>query len=344
LQPVQLGFAQGGTPPAVEGQQVFTIGSPLNQRKIMTTGIVSKVEPTVIISDININHGNSGGPLFTTAGQVVGITTFGDFTSQGGPGISGIVRIDEAKDSIADAKKLLAMPPPAEATLPVEPVAAFPLEGLKDSLTARPVKPNDYHLSVGDFDVTLITPVLTYGVRYAVEQAALAEKQKRNKKAGSVETPVDLFAEFKNWAEYVGEFRAVLIVDARPKLVEGVMSGINRGLAASQGYYGGPARMHFKTDFRAMKLLCGDQEVTPIHPGKVEHRASVSNAAVRVNDVTSEGFYTFGADAVNPACGTVTLRLFSEKEPNKFEDKVLAPKLVQKLWDDFAVYRARAAK
>jgi hypothetical protein len=155
---------------------------------------------------------------------------------------------------------------------------------------------------------------------------------------------VDLFAGFKNWAEYVGEFRAVLIIDARPKLVEGVMSGISRGLAQSQGYYGGPAKLHFKTDFRAMTLLCGDREVTPIHPGKVEHRASVSNTAVRVNDVTYEGLYTFGADAVNPACGKVTLRLFSEKEPDRYEEKVLSPKLVQKLWDDFSAYRARIPK
>src|SRR5262249_20972417 len=30
-------------PSAVEGERVFTIGSPLNQRKIMTTGIVSRI-------------------------------------------------------------------------------------------------------------------------------------------------------------------------------------------------------------------------------------------------------------------------------------------------------------
>jgi len=102
--------------------------------------------------------------------------------------------------------------------------------------------------------------------------------------------------------------------------------------------------MHFKTDFRAMKLLCGEREVTPIHPGKVEHRVSVSNAAVRVNDLTYEGFYTFAADAVDPTCGVVTLMLFSEKEPNKSEVKVLSPKLVQKLWDDFAAYRARSPR
>ena len=65
-------------PLVVEGERVFTIGSPLHQTKILTTGIVSKLEAHAILSDININHGNSGGPLFNSVGSVVGITTFHD--------------------------------------------------------------------------------------------------------------------------------------------------------------------------------------------------------------------------------------------------------------------------
>ncbi len=72
-------------PTLVEGERVFTIGSPLSQRKILTTGIASKVEARAIISDININPGNSGGPLFNSLGFVVGLTTFGE-QRRHGPG------------------------------------------------------------------------------------------------------------------------------------------------------------------------------------------------------------------------------------------------------------------
>ncbi|HKQ51948.1 MAG TPA: trypsin-like peptidase domain-containing protein, partial [Pyrinomonadaceae bacterium] len=47
----------------IEGERIFAIGSPLSQDKILTTGVVSKVEKRAILSDVNINPGNSGGPL-----------------------------------------------------------------------------------------------------------------------------------------------------------------------------------------------------------------------------------------------------------------------------------------
>jgi S1-C subfamily serine protease len=58
--------ARPGQGLAVEGERVFTIGSPLGLKKIIASGIVSRVEARAIISDVNINHGNSGGPLFNS--------------------------------------------------------------------------------------------------------------------------------------------------------------------------------------------------------------------------------------------------------------------------------------
>jgi len=61
----------------VVGERVFTIGCPLGREKVLTTGVVSKVETKAITSDININPGNSGGPLFNLRGEATGITRAG---------------------------------------------------------------------------------------------------------------------------------------------------------------------------------------------------------------------------------------------------------------------------
>ncbi|HLM69168.1 MAG TPA: trypsin-like peptidase domain-containing protein, partial [Longimicrobium sp.] len=76
-------------PLAITGERILAIGSPLNQAGVLTLGIVSRLEERAIISDVNINHGSSGGPMLNAEGEVIGINTFGDMSSQGGPGISG---------------------------------------------------------------------------------------------------------------------------------------------------------------------------------------------------------------------------------------------------------------
>src|SRR5713226_1569398 len=131
-----IAIPEGDHEIAVEGERVFTIGSPLNQMKILTSGIVSKVEERAIISDININPGNSGGPLFSSIGQVIGITTFGE-QDRSGPGISGIVRIEQSSRSVEQArKKMRDVSMPDARLLPVEPTDSYPLDTLKESIQA----------------------------------------------------------------------------------------------------------------------------------------------------------------------------------------------------------------
>src|SRR5204862_7288735 len=135
--------------------------SPISLDKIINTGIVSKVEPHTIMSDINISPGNSGGPLFNAAGQVIGLTTFGT-RGEGGPGVSGIVRIEEALALLDQNRTNAKGTAPPGALLPVEPLTPSPIEGLKEAFRAGKYDSRPYYFAAGDFNIALSTPPLEY--------------------------------------------------------------------------------------------------------------------------------------------------------------------------------------
>jgi serine protease Do len=70
------------------GQPVFAIGNPLGLEQTMSQGVVSTTQRSFdglsyIQTDAAVNPGNSGGPLFNTRGEVVGITNMGIMALQG---------------------------------------------------------------------------------------------------------------------------------------------------------------------------------------------------------------------------------------------------------------------
>ena len=69
-----------------------------------------------------------------------------------------------------------------------------------------------------------------------------------------------------------------------------------------------------------------------MHPFKLEQRISDSEAIY-------EGLYVFDPGALGPQCGSVKLVLFSEKEPEKAETRVIDQAVVEQVWQDFAPYR-----
>jgi S1-C subfamily serine protease len=109
LRPVPLGDSA-----AVRvGEPVAAIGSPFLEAGSLSVGVVSAINrslssgtgfaiPGAIQTDAAINHGNSGGPLFDAAGQVVGINAQIQTTSGGGEGVGFAVPIDLAKRSLQE--------------------------------------------------------------------------------------------------------------------------------------------------------------------------------------------------------------------------------------------------
>ncbi|HSZ21084.1 MAG TPA: S1C family serine protease [Candidatus Acidoferrum sp.] len=337
-----IATAAAGREIALEGERVFTIGSPLGLKKIITSGIVSKVEARAIISDVNINHGNSGGPLFNSLGEIIGITTF-LVPGGNGPGVTGVVRIDQTLPVLAQArKKMKDAALPGARLLPVEPGDPYPLDSLKEMSSPAKFDARPYIFKVGGFDVALGTPVLEYELQSEVGRRAAQEKGKRTKnRDDSPQNSFEPLRDLHEWAEYTGEFKPVLLVQAAPQLRETFMSVLGREIAPSIEPFGTIApRFKFRTDFYKMKLLCGAREIEPIQPGKAATVVNAHNSFVNVTDATYVGIYSYPPDAITPSCGKVTLQLYSEKEPDKSESKDLNQKSIDRVWNDFRPYLA----
>jgi S1-C subfamily serine protease len=61
----------------VQGSEVIVFGHPEGLEFSVTRGIVSALRDNLFIqTDAAINHGNSGGPLISRTGQIIGINTF----------------------------------------------------------------------------------------------------------------------------------------------------------------------------------------------------------------------------------------------------------------------------
>jgi len=289
------------------GQRVFTIGNPLGRDKVLTTGIISKIEKDSLNSDLNINPGNSGGPLFTLDGQVVGITTSLLRT------LASIVPVEFVRPQVEQARKNIAgEAPPSPVLLPVVPADFFPADALRNLLKEEKLDTRSYFFDAGEFQVGFFTPPLTYYFRHEQEMAAARKAAKRS--SGDAATPKPPASALEDAQDY----RPILVVRVRPK-------------------YSAMFKVRFKNGFVRMRLLCGGKEVTPILPGREEF--DLYDQRERKVDTTYQGAYEYLPGAVSPTCGALLLEIYSEKNPNTPETRAVDPATIQRVWADFEPFR-----
>ena len=94
------------------GEWVAAIGSPYGLERSITAGIVSAVGRTLpeesfvpfIQTDVAVNPGNSGGPLFNMRGEVVGVNSIIYSDTGGYQGLSFAIPIDVAMEVVAQLR------------------------------------------------------------------------------------------------------------------------------------------------------------------------------------------------------------------------------------------------
>ena len=333
-------------PSVVEGEHVFTIGSPQHQEKILTSGIVSKIEARAIISDININDGNSGGPLFNSLGEIVGLTTFQvRDKKEDGPGIAGIVRIEEAVPTVAKARELAAVKGlPSAELMPNVPDGTFPVETIKAALSKKDFPIKEYIADVKDYEIKFMTPVYKFYEIHRDRMESLKLRDKRNKDNGAVDAG-DKFRDLRYWTEYAGELRPVVDVLALPEVTaSGKSIFLNIASSATTGY-AVPLDYKYKADFYQMKLLCDGREVTPISRNKIELNKSMQSYFKNKMRYTFAGVYSYPFDIFAPGrCQDLKVQVFSEENLETPITTVVDPVRKNRVWNDFEDYRRQMSK
>lgn len=102
---------------------------------------------------------------------------------------------------------------PSAQYLPVELTDAYPIDILKESISAEKFDRHPYLFSEAGFDVAIITPVFKYRIEEEVQLAAAKEKGKRTRKHGAaIQNTFQPLRDLRNWEEYVSEYKSVLLM------------------------------------------------------------------------------------------------------------------------------------
>ena len=327
---------------AFEGERVIAIGSPLNQTRILTSGIVSKVEERAIISDVNINPGNSGGPLINMDSEVVAINTFGDFPSMG-PGVSGSVSISLALPLLGRARDRLHEEPPLSTLLPVVPEAPFPIEGMKWA-AERCGNASNYKIAAPGFDIQILTPSRLY-FRTRISKEPLAAKRRGREAAAGVsqqEMYDPLGDLLREWAEYVGRYSPLVQIHVQPKVGETAGSVLLNVLGAAAAgysrtpYYYGSSTYEFKSDLQDLELIDGGNVVPEVFRGLRMMPVSISERFRKMEDIAQRGVFMFLPEVFKSR--NLHLKILDLKKPGQVINVPIPQACREQILADFEPY------
>ena len=297
ITPIDLRCGATGPAAAQYQDEIASIAAPMLSGKDVVDGVVTRVTSQAIFADLRIRRETAGGPVFNTAGDLIGISVIQEDPDATRQAETWVIPIERACEAMAmTAKAMAGAAPPKGVRLPIETGAATPVS----TPAAKPPKTQPATLKASDFDITLMT---------SAQARELGTSDPRS--------------DFDNWTDYLRYAPPVLLVRVSPQFEESFWKTLARGAASTQGMSLPPLKS-FSANFLRMRAQCGDAEVLPIHPFVIERR---------INDKQSirEGLYVFELGAFGPQCSSVTFSMFSERNPKQADTRVVDPKLFEQI-------------
>ena len=301
---IDPGCAAASFPASNFKDTLSTITASMFTAKEMSDGVITRTTTQAIFSDMRVGSDSAGGPVFAQSGALLGISAIDDKDDRRRWNEAWVVPAERVCGVVAAAvTKTAGGTPPRGIRLPLEPIVpAAPLAVAKAGAPEKAARTPMAPVSASDFDIMLLTP--------------------RRLRSSDLSAS-GLRTDFGTWSEYVRDVDQVILVRVSPQFEESVWKMLARGAAATQGVWLPPLKS-VTSNFRQLRAYCGDNEVAPIHPFIVEYQVS-GRAPIR------EGLYVFEAGAFGPHCSSIKFSMFSEKDPERADTKVIDPKLFEEL-------------
>jgi hypothetical protein len=302
------------------GIPVVAIGSPLNQKFLMTQGILSKVDQTTLLGDFLLQAGNSGGPLMTQKGEVIGINTFGESN------LAGAIRVGTLRDFLSSpellAESLEIEPSPKQ--LQSVRAARYPVDVLNRKIQSEPLDLEAYKFKAGDFSVTAITPVLIGKLQVMVQKHRAFNRQERRGQHISDAAYRELEEPYYEWHRSTEtSLDYAVTFDIRPE------SGpTKRGLSSRfvpppfRGKGGHTTEMEFKGEFLEFRLYRDGVLVEPVMPGRQVIEGSSSDKNSHFVDQAYAGSYIYSPDEFLTG-NQFKIQIIDARTPNEVHKEIV---------------------
>jgi S1-C subfamily serine protease len=316
------------------GDRVLALGSPFNRAGVLSTGIVSNADQQSITSEVSLGYLNTGGPLLNTDGYVVGLNAYRPPSTVGAGRVSSSVAapvlasaLAHAHDSVTAARFKAV----TDSLLPVVPREPFPSEPIAAvSGLGATLDLHNYRVEIGPFRVFIMTPqVMAWRETQAVK--ALSDRKRSDPKKAGAWTTVDPIEGWRDWSDYLGERRAVVVFNvtsdktAFPFYEADKIQGIDEG------------------NFKDLKIYRDGVEIVPVEKVRIPAMLNVDQTKVAGKTVAMQGVYVYRVEDFAPrAVGTTavyTMTIVDAAKPAQPYKVPLLAASVEQMWKDFTAYR-----
>ena len=314
------------------GDRVIAFGSPLNKLGVLSLGIVSNADASVVVSDVSIGNLNTGGPLVNKEGFVIGLNSDRAATDAAGTRVETSVAVPlllpillKARDSLPALKTKQV----SDELLPIAPREPFPAAPIAAvSKLGNSFNADVYQAKTGPFRLFMMTPQVA-AWRQQQALVALADKKQRDPKRYGTLTRIDPIQGWADWNDYLTERKAVIIFNTFPDDTEYPFYEPDKIQNITEG------------SFRDMRIYRDGVEIIPVEKIRCPAMLNVEQTKAAGKPIAMQGVYIYRVSDFAPrAVGTVagyTVTL-NDAATGKQLKLTLQSSMIEQMQKDFTAY------